>query len=44
MLKMLELEMEIDVKCHNGYWLDIGRPDDYKKAVNDYEMIFKKIT
>ena len=19
----------------NGYWLDIGRPDDYEKAVND---------
>jgi NDP-mannose synthase len=22
----------------NGYWLDIGRPDDYEKAINDYEI------
>jgi NDP-mannose synthase len=42
MLKMLELKMEIDVKSHNGYWLDIGRPDDYKKAISDYEMYFTK--
>lgn len=21
---------------HKGYWLDIGRPDDYEKACNDY--------
>ena len=21
----------------DGYWLDIGRPDDYEKAINDYE-------
>ncbi len=23
----------------NGYWLDIGRVDDYEKAVNDFEII-----
>jgi len=22
---------------HQGYWLDIGRPDDYEKACSDYE-------
>jgi NDP-mannose synthase len=22
---------------HNGYWLDIGRPDDYEKALNDID-------
>jgi NDP-sugar pyrophosphorylase family protein len=23
---------------YTGYWLDIGRPDDYEKAVNDIEI------
>lgn len=22
---------------HKGYWLDIGRPDDYEQAVNDFQ-------
>ena len=22
----------------DGYWLDIGRPDDYEKAINDNEV------
>lgn len=26
-----------DVRRHNGYWLDIGRPDDYAKAIEEYE-------
>jgi NDP-sugar pyrophosphorylase family protein len=27
------------VRCYrfNGYWLDIGRIDDYQKAVEDFE-------
>lgn len=24
---------------HSGYWLDIGRPDDYRTAQNDFERI-----
>jgi NDP-sugar pyrophosphorylase family protein len=24
---------------YNGYWLDIGRPDDYEKAVNEIDKI-----
>ena len=28
---------------HNGYWLDIGRPDDYAKACEDVELILKGI-
>jgi NDP-sugar pyrophosphorylase family protein len=29
------------VNCYpyNGYWLDIGRPDDYQKAVADFERL-----
>jgi NDP-sugar pyrophosphorylase family protein len=26
-----------DVRLHKGYWLDIGRPDDYARAVEEYE-------
>lgn len=26
-----------DVRRHDGYWLDIGRPDDYAKAIEEYE-------
>jgi len=24
------------VDVYNGYWLDIGRPDDYEQAINDF--------
>jgi NDP-sugar pyrophosphorylase family protein len=29
----------IHVERHPGYWLDIGRPDDYAQAVNDFEEL-----
>lgn len=28
---------------HNGYWLDIGRPDDYAKACEDVDLILKGV-
>jgi NDP-sugar pyrophosphorylase family protein len=27
----------VDVVPHAGYWLDIGRPDDYMRAIEDFE-------
>lgn len=27
------------VKKFNGYWLDIGRPDDYMQAIDEFEMM-----
>jgi NDP-sugar pyrophosphorylase family protein len=24
---------------YEGYWLDIGRPDDYEQAVRDFEKM-----
>jgi NDP-sugar pyrophosphorylase family protein len=27
----------VDVVPHPGYWLDIGRPDDYHQAIEDFE-------
>jgi NDP-mannose synthase len=29
--------VRVDVKIYDGYWLDIGRPADYAKAVDDFE-------
>jgi NDP-mannose synthase len=26
-----------EVRRHSGFWLDIGRPDDYAKAIEEYE-------
>jgi NDP-sugar pyrophosphorylase family protein len=37
MLKMLDLQMPVNVYKYSGYWLDIGRPDDYEKANLDIE-------
>jgi len=40
---MLDLIADDDpakVIRHNGYWLDIGRPDDYAKACEDINEIF----
>lgn len=37
MLKLLEEDKEVLVHEHQGYWMDIGRPDDYQKAVEDIE-------
>lgn len=37
MLDLIKFRSPATVKVHSGYWLDIGRPDDYEKACNDYE-------
>lgn len=42
MLDMIRDNNPASVKLHSGYWLDIGRPDDYEKATTDYKSdIFK---
>lgn len=28
---------------HAGYWLDIGRPDDYQRAQDDYEIMVERL-
>jgi NDP-mannose synthase len=35
------LVQKMRVYCHpySGYWMDIGRPDDYEQAIDDYEKI-----
>ena len=35
------LAKKMPVYCHpyDGYWMDIGRPEDYEQAIDDYEII-----
>ena len=35
MLGLLEKKIPVNVFPYSGYWLDIGRPDDYEKANDD---------
>ena len=35
-LSMLQKRLAIHAYAFNGYWLDIGRPDDYEKANEDF--------
>ena len=40
MLDLIVNKQPATVRIHSGYWLDIGRPDDYEKACNDYTDSF----
>src|SRR5262249_13152224 len=37
MRALLAAGQKVMVKEHSGYWLDIGRPDDYQRATDDFE-------
>ena len=37
MLKLINSKIDINVHTHKKYWLDIGRPDDYKEAIKQIE-------
>lgn len=37
MLKLIETQKSASVDIFNGYWLDIGRPEDYQQAIEDFE-------
>jgi len=39
MLKLISENENVYVKSYSGYWLDIGRPDDYAKASKDINKI-----
>ena len=42
MLKALKNSKRINIKEFKGYWLDIGRPDDYVKAIEDFDSMKEK--
>lgn len=35
---LLDKNEKVDVKTYDGHWLDIGRPDDYQQAVDEFEQ------
>ncbi len=37
MLDLIKAEKNATVNCFDGYWLDIGRPDDYIEATEQFE-------
>jgi len=38
MLDLIKSKNFAKVKVHPGYWLDIGRPDDYAQAIDEFEL------
>ena len=43
MLDLLSEKMPVRLYEFNGYWLDIGKPDDYIKAIEDFEAFKDKL-
>ena len=43
MLKLLADGQRVRTVVHPGYWLDIGRPDDYQKALEDWPALRAKL-
>lgn len=37
MLELIEAGLPASVQPFSGYWLDIGRPDDYAQAIEEFE-------
>ena len=42
MLDLLEAQVPATVRPFSGYWLDIGRPDDYAQAIEEFESMKSK--
>ena len=39
MHELIASEREVSVRKFEGYWLDIGRPDDYMQAIEEFESM-----
>lgn len=39
MHSLLKNDERVNIKKFNGYWLDIGRPDDYIQAIEEFENL-----
>jgi len=42
MLDLLARGKAVNVRKFDGYWLDIGRPDDYMQAIDEFELMRKR--
>jgi NDP-mannose synthase len=38
-IDLIARQLPVRVEQHCGYWLDIGRPDDYEKAIEDWPKL-----
>lgn len=43
MLNLIANDECVLVKPHHGYWLDIGRPDDYMQAIEEFDELKHKL-
>ena len=43
MLDMIAHKTPAHIARHEGYWLDIGRPDDYAQAIEDFDKMSEKL-
>ena len=43
MLDLLRKKETINLKKFYGYWLDIGKPDDYMRAIDDFDKMKDKL-
>jgi len=43
MKRLLSEREKVNGFIHDGYWLDIGRPDDYIKANEDIQKIYREL-
>lgn len=39
MLDLIEDKCDVKVEAFSGYWLDIGRPDDYMQAIEEFDKL-----
>lgn len=42
MLDLIKADKKVRVRSFDGYWLDIGRPDDYMQAIEQFEAMKTK--
>ncbi|WGD55345.1 sugar phosphate nucleotidyltransferase [Bradyrhizobium sp. CB1650] len=43
MLSLLAADKSVVVEPHQGYWLDIGRPDDYHQAIAEWPQLKSRL-
>jgi NDP-sugar pyrophosphorylase family protein len=43
MLDLISKNQDVIVRPHDGYWLDIGRPDDYMQAIEEFDKLKYKL-
>jgi len=43
MLDLISKRQQVATKNHQGYWLDIGRPDDYMQAIEEFDGLKHKL-